>query len=201
MTKYEFLDELQEKLTGLPENDIDEWIGFYCEAIDDRIEEGMTEQEAVTAIGAVDEIVEQILKEIPLSKLVKEKIKKNRRRLATWEIVLLAVGSPIWASLLIAAFAVAISLYASVWSVIVSLWAVFGALVGCAVGGIGSGVLSFCWGNITAALVLIAAAFVCAGLSIFMFFGCKKATKGVLWLTKKGVLGIKNCFVGRKERA
>ena len=201
MTKYEFLDELQEKLTGLPENEIDEWVSFYCEAIDDRIEEGMTEQEAVAAIGAVDGIVEQILKEVPLSKLVKEKIKRKRRRLATWEIVLLAVGSPIWASLLIAAFAIAISLYASVWSVVVSLWAVFGALVGCAGGGIGAGILCFCFGNITAGLVFIAAALVCAGLSIFMFFGCKEATKGVLWLTKKGVLGIKNCFVGRKERA
>lgn len=200
MTKQEFSAQLREKLAGLPQNEIDERVSFYGEMIDDRIEEGMTEEEAVTAIGTVDEIVSQILEEVPLTKLVKEKI-KSKRRLRAWEIVLLAVGSPIWFSLLVAAFVVALALYISVWSVVISLWAVFGSLVGCVGGGIAAGVICFCFGYIPAGLIFIAAALVCAGLSIFMFFGCREATNGVLWLTKKSVLGIKNCFVGRKERA
>lgn len=200
MTKQEFSTELREKLSGLTQTQIDEWVSFYGEIIDDRIEEGVSEEEAISAMGTLDEIVTRILEEVPLSKLVKEKI-KPKRRLRAWEIVLLTLGSPIWLSLLIAAFAVAVALYASVCSIIVSLWAVFGSLIGCAVGGVAAGVFCFCFGFIPSGLVFIAGALVCAGLSIFMFFGCREATKGILWLTKKTVLGIKKCFVGRKERA
>lgn len=199
MTKQEFSAELREKLSGIPQEEIDERVGFYCEMIDDRMEEGVSEEEAVSQIGSVDDIVSQILEEVPLAKLVKEKI-KNKRRLQTWEIVLLAVGSPIWLSLLIAAFAVVLSLCVSVWAVIVSLWAVFGSLIGCAVGAVMAGVFVICSGNIPTGLVLIAMTLVCAGLAIFMFFGCKAATKGMVLLTKKSVLIIKRAFTGRKER-
>ncbi len=41
--------------------------------IDDRVEEGLTEEEAISEIGTVNEILSQIIEEIPLSKLVKEK--------------------------------------------------------------------------------------------------------------------------------
>ena len=40
MTKKEFLSSLRSKLQGLPPSDIDERIGFYCEMIDDRMDEG-----------------------------------------------------------------------------------------------------------------------------------------------------------------
>ena len=62
------------------------------------------------------------------------------RKLEKWEIVLLALGSPVWFSLLVSAVAVILSLYASLWSVIISLWAVFGSLIGCGVGGILAGI-------------------------------------------------------------
>ena len=46
---------------------------------------------------------------------------------------------------------------------------------------------------------MIAIGFVCAGLSIFMFYGYKAATNGILILTKKVATGIKNCFI-KKEK-
>ena len=48
--------------------------------------------------------------------------------------------------------------------------------------------------------VMLLGGIVCAGLSIFMFFGCKAVTKGILILTKKIALRIKSCFI-RKENA
>lgn len=198
MTKREFLDELKKGLLGIPEEDITRSIEFYSEMIDDRIEDGKTEEEAVAEIGTVKEAVSQILSEIPISKLIKEKVKK-RRKLGALEIVLLVLGSPIWISLLAAAFAVILAVYVVIWSVIVSLWAVFASLAACVLGGITAGIIFICTGNLLMGLAMIAASLVCAGLSIFSFFGCKAATKGVLILTKKIALGIKNCFVKKEE--
>ena len=199
MCKQAFLDVLREHLAGLPQEDIEERLAFYAEMIDDRVEEGFTEEEAVAAIGSVEEIFAQIIEEIPFTKLVKERIRREKR-LSAWEIVLLAVGSPIWLALLIAAFAVVLSLYVVLWSVVASLWSVFAALAASALGCLAGGIVLACSGYIPSGLLCIAAALVCAGLSIFAFYGCTAATKGGGWLTKKLALFIKTCFI-RKEAA
>ena len=45
---------------------------------------------------------------------------------------------------------------------------------------------------------MIGAALVCAGLAILSVLGCIAATKGILLLTRKIALGIKNCFIGKE---
>ena len=199
MLKQEFLAQLRDALCGLPQRDIDERLTFYSEIIDDRMEEGLLEEEAVAAVGSVDEIFTQVVAEIPFSKIVKERI-KPKRRLTAWEIVLLSLGSPIWLSLSIAAFAVILSLYISLWAVVISLWAVFAALAGCALGGIVAAIVFACSGNLLTGIAMLGAGMLLAGLSIFMFFGCRAATKGTVLLAKKMALGIKNCFI-KKEAA
>ena len=198
MNKQEFLMRLREGLSGLPENDIEERLIFYSEMIDDRKEEGLSEEEAVREIGNIDEIISQIIADTPFARLVKEKVKPSRQ-LRTWEIVLLVIGSPIWLSLGIAVFSVIISVYITLWSVIISLWATEAALWCSVIGSIFSFVFLIFNGNVTSGIVMICAGMVCAGISIFLFYGCKAATKGILLLTKKSVLATKNCFV-KKER-
>lgn len=198
MNKREFLTRLREGLNGLPQADIEERLTFYGEMIDDRIEDGLREEAAVNEIGSVDKVISQILADTPITKLVKEKVKPTRA-LKAWEIVLLVLGSPIWVSLLIAVFAVVLSLYISLWAVIVSLWAVFAAFVGFAFGGIISGIVFVCNGNALTGVAVIGAAVVCAGISVLVFFGCRAATKGIAILTKKAALGIKKCFVKKEE--
>ena len=66
MTKQEFLTALSDALRGLPQSDIDERVAFYAEMIDDRMEEGLSEQEAVAAVGSVPDIVLQVVDEYPL---------------------------------------------------------------------------------------------------------------------------------------
>ena len=110
-------------------------------------------------------------------------------------LTLLVLGSPIWLSLLISAFAAALSLYVSLWAVIISLWAGFAALAGGAVGVLLGGISLLFFNPIFPGLAMIGAALACAGLAIFFFMGCKLATKGLVWLTKRMVFGIKNAFV------
>ena len=199
MRKQAFLDQLRGRLGGIPEAELNERLTFYSEAIDDRVEEGLTEEEAVAAMGSVEEIAEQIIAEIPLSKLAKERI-KPKRRLGVMAILLIILGSPIWLSLGIAAAVVMLSLYAVLWSLIASLWAVFAAVAVCTPGGIGAGVLFACAGNVPALLSMIAGAMICGGAAIFLFFACLAATKGAARLTKGTVIRIKRCFI-RKENA
>ena len=197
MSKTEFLYELRRRLAGLPQAEIEERIAFYNEMIDDRVEEGLTEEEAVAEIGPVEEIVNQIMAEIPLTAIVRERV-KPKRALRAWEIILLVLGSPIWLSLLIAAFAVGLSLYIVLWSVVVCLWAVVVSLAASAVWCLFQVFLYQRAGNPGGALFAGGAALACAGLSILLVFGSLAATKGTARLTKKILLGIKALFVGKE---
>lgn len=199
MTKIKFLLSLNEKLKGLPQDDVEERLNFYSEMIEDRMEEGLSEEDAVSAVGSVDDIAKQIKSEISSVKISKNEM-KPKRRMKAWEIVLLALGAPIWISLIIAAIAVFLSLYLSLWSVIVSLWAIFASLIACAIGGIIAGIVFAFHGNGLTGMAIVGASLICTGLAIFLCFCCKAATKGTLLLTKKSVSHIKNCFT-RKEEA
>ena len=95
MTKLNFILALNDKLSDLPKQEVEERLNFYAEMIEDRIEDGLSEEEAVAAVGTVDEIAKHIIKDIPLTKIAIEKI-KPKRRLKTWEIVLLIAGAPLW---------------------------------------------------------------------------------------------------------
>lgn len=181
MTKLQFLFALRDRLKDLPQAEMEERLNFYSEMIEDRMEEGLSEEEAVAAVGTVDEIAAQIVGESPNP----EEKGKQKRQLKTWEIVLLVLGSPLWVSLLIGVAAIAVSLYAAAWAVIASLWAVFAALIGCAAGSIVCGAVAAVTSSVFTGIALMGAGAVLAGLSIFAFFGCKAATRGLCLLTKK----------------
>lgn len=198
MNKALFLEELKKRLSGLPKSDLDERLLFYSEMIDDRVEDGLTEEEAVAGIGSVDEIVEQIMAETPLSIIVREKVAK-RRGLKVWEVILLVLGSPVWLPLLIAALAVCLSLYIVLWAVLVSLWAVDLSLAISAPAFLFSSAYELIKSNPTEGVFLLGAAFLCAGLAVLLFYGCRALTKGLLRLTKKISLSIKTMFMGREN--
>ncbi len=194
MTKLEFLAQLEKLLCGLPQDDIQKSLEFYSEMIDDRIEDGFSEEEAISQIGNIGDIAKQILMDIPLPKLVKKKI-TPRRRMGALEIVLLILGSPIWLSLFISMIAVVLSLYISLWSVIISLYSVAASLIACTIGGAVSGVTFIFSGKYAAGVFMIGAGILCLGLGILMFIGCNYAARGVVWLSRKILFFIKSCFI------
>ena len=65
MTKQEFLRALWNKLSALPSEDVGRALDYFSEMIDDRMENGLTEEEAVAAIGSVDDAVAKIAVELP----------------------------------------------------------------------------------------------------------------------------------------
>ena len=195
MTKQEFLRRLREGIKTLPQNEIDERITFYSEMIDDRIEEGFSEADAVNSVGSVDTIISQIISEVPSAK--KEKT-VQKRKMKAWEIVLLVLGSPIWFSLAVAVISVIFSLYGALWAVIISLWSVFVSFVASSLACIVAGIVGIVLGNYLIGGTVLGAGVALAGLSILAFFVSLTATKIILILSQKTAIGIKNAFT-KKE--
>ena len=195
MTKESLLMWLREAFSAYPPEEVEERLRFYEELIDDRMEEGMAEEEAVASLGSLEEVIAKMGTEMPPLKK-----RKAKWHLRWWEILLIVLGFPLWLPLLIAALAVGLVIYISVWSVIASFWAVFLSVVVCSFFAILIGIGGSLFGNRMKGIALLGAGIFCFGLSILLFWGCKAATNSVLFLTKKLLRAIKNCFV-RKECA
>ena len=198
MNKKQFLEAIRNRIKGLPENDIDKSLDYYSEMIDDRVEDGMTEEEAVAALGTVDEIVAQILNDIPLPKLVKEKV-SPKRSLSAWEILLLVLGFPLWFPLLIACASIVFSIYIVIWSVVISLYAVNFTVLISGLACIAAGVLFFVTAKPVSAIYIMGIGFLCLGFGILLLFLFTLIAVGFVKLSKLIILGIKGLFV-RKER-
>ncbi len=183
MNKEQFLIELASALAGLPEEDIEKSLEYYSEMIDDRIEEGLSEEAAVAEVGSIDEIRAQIIKDTPLPKIIKERV-KPKRSFRGWEIAVIIIGFPLWFPLLISAAAVIFSVYVTLWSVIVAFFAVDIAFFAAALAGILASLPIFIIGNAASGLFLIGAGLLCAGFGILWLFLCIGTVKGMVWLTK-----------------
>ena len=197
MKKQEFLEKLKGSLWAMPEEDIRNSLDYYSEMIDDRMEEGLSEEEAVAAVGDLDEIVSQILSETPRPPQAVEpgkKTKPTKESTKTWLIILLILGSPVWIPLLASAIGTVMGIYVSLWSAVIVLYAGFLALAvssaGCIVGSF------FMFGGITGGIVAWGAALVCAGLAILLLLLANLAAKGMVKLTKL----VWNSIFCRKER-
>lgn len=192
MNKPEFLENLKQKLKALPKENTDERLNFYSEMIDDLTEEGMSEEEAVKKMGDTDKIAAHIIADWQTASA------KSKKKSSAGKIAFIALSSPIWLVLLISAALVVLSLYISLWAILISLWAVFGSLAASAVAFLLGGIYFICTGFTLSGLALAGAALVCAGLSVLLFFGCKAATQGTVFHTKKIALKIK-CKLTKKE--
>lgn len=187
MKKEEFLAELKLSLKGLRKREIAERIAFYSEMIDDRIEEGLTEEEAVAKIGSIPELTEQT------------GVKDNNQSKGKLKTTLIIVGSPLWLaliivvvsvvfSLIVSACAVAISLVVVVWAVLIALWATVLALFVSGIACVLALILYAIFSNPAIGVMYCGVGVFCMGLSVFVFYA-------VLWLTKKSWILTKG-FLG-----
>lgn len=179
MTKQEFLEELRRRLSGLSGEDLARSLDFYSEMIDDRMEDGMTEAEAVANVGNVDYVAAQIREEygLPPEGAPTTKAEKKSRLRNPW-----AVGftSPLWIVLWILGIACAIVL----WSIVVVFYAVSVAL------GVSGVVLHiaatplFWQGRPGEGLVCWGAGVFLIGFTVLWNFGCHWLCVGVVKLCK-----------------
>ena len=179
MTKAEFLSVFKKKLSALPRKEREEGLRFYTEMIDDRMEEGLSEEEAVAAVGDPGKLADQILGEyFPDAK-------PQRSPGKGLQVLLLILGFPLWFPLLIGGFAVVLSLYVTLWAILITFWAVFVSLLVSGAALALAAVVLLISGKVLPGIAVLGAGLVCAGLSIPAFMGSKAATDGTLLLTRK----------------
>lgn len=198
MNKQQFLAAIRARLSSLPQNDVEKSLDYYSEMIDDRVEDGLSEEEAVAAMGSIEDIAAQILMDTPLPTLVKAKM-KPARSIKAWEIILLILGSPIWLPLLLAAAVIILTVYIVLWSVILVLYAAnlciaVGALCGTA----GFFLLLFAHFPIQAVLFL-GTGLLCAGLAILLFFLFNQFARAAASLSKMPLRAIKSQFIRKGD--
>lgn len=190
MTKREFLSQLGKLLKGLPQQDVDEQVAFYAEMIDDRIEDGLSEEEALREIGNAEAAAAQIVADTPLTRIAKETI-RPKKAAGAGEKILLTLGAPLWLSLLLAALAVVAAIYAVLWAAVIALWAGDIALCVGGIGGIFAGALFTVRGDLITGIVILGAGMTCVGLAVLLFFGCRIAARGLVKLSRKTSNGVK----------
>lgn len=200
MNKRDFLNKLSANLASLPKYEIDKSISYYEEIINDRIEDGMSEEDAVAALGDIDSIAENIKYDMSITTLMKAKVSESKNRASNkgvW-LTLVILGFPLWFPLLAAFASVFLALYISVWAVIVSLYAVVLSLGVSCVASLVAG-LAFCFvKTVSLGLCVFGAALLCGALTLFMIKPVYMITKGLIKFTAYIIRKIKSLFIAKK---
>jgi len=180
MTRDEFLRRLGELLACLPADQVEETRQFYAEAIADRMEDGMGEEEAVAAMGTPGEAAEATLDELPA---VPRAIARTRRRSTALLWVLTIVGSPVWVPLLAAFAAVAVTVYVCIWALALCVWIVAVALGSAGIAELLFAVSGVTIGHFPYALASAGEGLGLVGVALFVGAGAWAASKQIARLS------------------
>ena len=125
MTRDEWLAQLCDKLRnqGVSKKDVQEAREFYAEALDDCIEDGMTEAEAVAHLGDVRDACASVVESLPPARRAVAGVRQSRER-TILVIVLLILGAVAWVPLAAGLALLAVAVYAMIWCVIAAVWVV-----------------------------------------------------------------------------
>ena len=196
MTKSDFINALDKKMAAFLPEDRERTLEYYAEMIDDRIDDGMSEEDAVASLGSVDRIYGETVADLPLRSVIKRRLTPSRRMKA-WEYILLffgflVIGLPLIASL----FAIAVSLLVSLWAVVISLYAVPIALLGGGVIGVVAFFPTLFAGATVKSLFLLGSGMFSLGLIYPFTWLAIIFSKFAVFATKGMLIGIKKLIAG-----
>lgn len=202
MTRSEFLKTLAARLDGLPKSEIDKSVTYYNEMISDRMEDGMEEEAAVAASGNLDEIVENIKLDAPISSLMKARIadtKNNSNNTVLW-IIILILGFPIWFPIMITVVSLLFALYVVIWSLAIALFAVLFSFAISAIAMIGTGI-AMCFTDPPAGMFLLGGGLILASLMLLLTKPISFLAKGLFSCTGKLARSVKSLFIKKGGEA
>ena len=190
MNKLELINQLNERLSGLPREEAERFITFYSESIDDRMEEGMTEQQAIDDLGGLDAIVETIEREQERLAPAQPAVNKDHKTL--W-IVLAICGFPLWLPVAAAVASVVLVLYLVGWCMILSIFAALLSLVLCGAAAVVVGAIRCVTGAPLAGVMLVGMGVAALGVFILAVFPmavvAKQYARFTVFLVKKAFRG------------
>ena len=178
MNKTEYLRALAVLLSdpaNITPEDASRSLDYYEEMIDDRMDDGMSEEEAVAAMGSPEDAARAIFAELdPEKPNANAEKPRNKGKLSPSAVVLLVLTSPVWLSLMVA-------VYVILWSLVITAWSVWVSLAGSALAFLVSAVIRFATLDFAQGLLFVGGTLFCAGAAVFLWFFALFVTR---WIAK-----------------
>ena len=96
MNRSEFLEALAKRLQEIPTAEREKSLQYYDEIIRDRIEDGVSEEEAVLALGDLDSIVKEITEGGSLTTFLQKQPQNAKNTPHSWIwVTAIILGSPL----------------------------------------------------------------------------------------------------------
>ena len=196
MRMNEYLSALAAELSQLPEAERKKQISYYEELFADMKEEGLGEEEIAEKLGSPKKAAEEILAEVPLSMLIKSRV-KPKKGWTVLNVILLILGAPVWLPIALALVAVILAIYIVIWSVVVVLFCAVLAIFAAGIFGLFMAVFNLIPASFSVLLIL-GVSLICLGLIVPALWVAIAATKGICKLTGRIARWIRSLFI-RKE--
>lgn len=196
MNKQEYLASLRAALACLPESEIEESVAFYTEMIDDRVADGLTEEEATAQLDDPKAAARAIIADLPVVPRAVVRTKQKNRALY-WTLVIL--GSPLWLTLLLAAGALVLAGLLTIWCLILGLWLLAAGLLAGGPLGIGVCLWALAVGQPAYGVFELGSGLLCFGLGLFCLHGAVAASKTLMQVSRQWIAKAKAPFVKVKE--
>lgn len=201
MNRQEFLTTLEGSLGNFNQGEVERICNYYNEAILDRMEDGMKEEEAVACLGNVEEIADEAKSTIGIPTLISQRVKDSigRARDKKLWMVLVIIGAPIWLSLLIGLMAALLGICIAFGAVIVSGFVVIGALAFAGIVGFVQTYLQATSGSLNQAGLTLGASLMALGGSLALIAPVKKFSEIVFEAYRRVIRWIKSLIRGRQK--
>lgn len=196
MNKQEYLASLRAALACLPESEIEESVAFYTEMIDDRVADGLTEEEATAQLDDPKTAARAIIADLPVVPRTVVRTKQKNRALY-WTLVIL--GSPLWLTLLLAAGALVLAGLLTIWCLILGLWLLAAGLLAGGPLGLSVFLYGLAMGQPAYAVFELGSGLLCFGLGLFCLHGAVAASKTLMQVSRQWIAKAKAPFVKVKE--
>lgn len=203
MNRTEYLGKLAAQIATLPDEEITRSLAFYSEAIDDRMEAGLSEEEAVAQLEPPAVAARTIIEELPI---VPRAVAVTRRRSESLFLTLAVIGSPIWLSLAIGVVGAAAGIYIAIWAMVFALWAIVicfaaGPLLGVGVLIWDLAIMGFTTDAFAEGLWQFGIGVILGGLGLLLIRPAIAATRGLAGLSARWIKAVAARFVRRDTSA
>ena len=169
MNRQEFTSALRDRLRKehVSREEIDDALTYYSEAIDDRTEDGMSEEDAVAALGGIDQAVAAVCADRPVVRRAISRVCVSRTTIVV-TVVLLVLGSIAWIPIVLGLGILAIGVYLAIWALVASLWLADASLVLMGIIGVPLLAHAVASGMVLSGVLQMGCTFVMGGLGVLL---------------------------------